>query len=46
MDPNALMVRAVEGIEWVMEDTAEAVEDIAEVVIEVVVVRDIVEDEI
>ena len=29
-----------------MEDTAEAVEDIAEVVIEVVVVRNIVEDEI
>ena len=46
VDPNALMVGAVEGIEWVVEDTAEAVEDIAEVVVEVIVVGDIVEDKI
>ena len=45
-DPNALTVGTIGGIEWVVEDTAAVVEDIAEVIVVVVVVGDIDEDEI
>ena len=45
-DPSALTVGTIGGIEWDMEDTAEVVEDIAEVIVEVVVVGDIGGDEI
>ena len=45
-DLGALTVGTIGGIEWGMEDTAEVVKDIAEVIIEVVVVGDVDEDEI
>ena len=45
-DLSALTVGAIGGIEWDVEDTAEVIEDIAEVIVEVVVVGDIGEDEI
>ena len=40
------MVKDIEGIAQVVEDTAEAVEGIAEVVVEVIIIGDIAEDEI
>ena len=46
VDPNALTVRTIGGIKWDVDDTAEVVEDIAEVIVEVVVVGDVDEDEI
>ena len=46
VEPNALTVGTIGGIEWDVEDTAEVVVDIAEVIVEVVVVGDIGEDEI
>ena len=45
-DLSAFTVGTIGGIEWDVEDTAEVVEDIAEVVVEVVVVGDIGEEEI
>ena len=43
---DAFTVGTIGGIEWDVEGTAEVIEDIAEVVVEVVVVGDIGEDEI
>ena len=45
-DLSAFTVGTIGGIEWDVEDTAEVIEDIAEVIVEVVVVGDIGEDEI
>ena len=45
-DPSAFTVGTIGGIEWDFEDTAEVVEDIAEVIVEVIVVGDVNEDEI
>ena len=43
---DAFTVGTIGGIEWDVEDTAEVIEDIAEVIVEVVVGGDIGEDEI